>query len=64
MAHIPFFCAVCGASLSAEVRLAGGVCECPDCERRVPVPGFPLHQIFFLDPVGIKVELTFDSAEL
>jgi catechol 2,3-dioxygenase-like lactoylglutathione lyase family enzyme len=29
-----------------------------------PVPGFPLHQIFFRDPAGIKVELTFDSAEL
>lgn len=32
--------------------------------REAPVPGFPLHQIFFHDPVGIKVELTFDSAEL
>lgn len=30
----------------------------------VPVPGFPLHQIFFRDPVGMKVELTFDGAEL
>jgi transcription elongation factor Elf1 len=41
MAHIPFFCAVCGASLSADLSLAGGVCECAQCERRVPVPGFP-----------------------
>ena len=30
----------------------------------IPVPGFPLHQIFFRDPVGMKVELTFDLAEL
>jgi catechol 2,3-dioxygenase-like lactoylglutathione lyase family enzyme len=30
----------------------------------IPVPGFPLHQIFFRDPVGMKVELTFDVAEL
>jgi catechol 2,3-dioxygenase-like lactoylglutathione lyase family enzyme len=30
----------------------------------IPVPGFPLHQIFFRDPVGMKVELTFDIAEL
>jgi len=32
--------------------------------QEAPVPDFPLHQIFFQDPVGIKVELTFDSAEL
>lgn len=25
-----------------------------------PVPGFDLHQLFFYDPVGLKVELTFD----
>ena len=31
--------------------------------QELPVPGFPLHQIFFSDPVGIKVELTFDTAE-
>ena len=24
-----------------------------------PVPGFPLYQLFFHDPVGVKVELTF-----
>lgn len=28
-----------------------------------PVPGFPLHQVFFRDPVGMKVELTFDASE-
>jgi catechol 2,3-dioxygenase-like lactoylglutathione lyase family enzyme len=28
--------------------------------REAPVPGFPLHQVFFRDPVGIKVELTFE----
>jgi catechol 2,3-dioxygenase-like lactoylglutathione lyase family enzyme len=32
--------------------------------QEAPVPGFPLHQIFFRDPVGMKVELTFDAAEL
>lgn len=32
--------------------------------QEAPVPGFPLYQIFFHDPVGIKVELTFDAAEL
>jgi catechol 2,3-dioxygenase-like lactoylglutathione lyase family enzyme len=32
--------------------------------EEIPVPGFPLHQIFFRDPTGMKVELTFDIAEL
>ena len=32
--------------------------------REAPVPGVPLHQIFLLDPVGLKIELTFDAAEL
>lgn len=32
--------------------------------REAPVPGAPLHQIFLLDPVGLKIELTFDAAEL
>lgn len=31
--------------------------------QEAPVPGFPLHQIFFRDPVGIKVELTFELEE-
>lgn len=32
--------------------------------QEAPVPGIPLHQVFLRDPVGLKVELTFDSAEL
>lgn len=27
-----------------------------------PVPGFPLYQLFFHDPVGVKVEVTFSTA--
>jgi catechol 2,3-dioxygenase-like lactoylglutathione lyase family enzyme len=25
-----------------------------------PVPGFPLHQVFFSDPQGLRIELTFE----
>ncbi len=25
-----------------------------------PVPGWPLHQVFVRDPLGLKLELTFD----
>jgi len=32
--------------------------------QEAPVPGAALHQIFLRDPVGLKVELTFDAAEL
>lgn len=31
--------------------------------RGTPVPGFDLYQLFFYDPAGVKVELTFDGAE-
>jgi catechol 2,3-dioxygenase-like lactoylglutathione lyase family enzyme len=29
--------------------------------RELPVPGMPLHQVFLHDPLGIKLELTFDA---
>ncbi len=28
------------------------------------VPGIPLHQLFLRDPIGLKVELTYDRAEI
>ncbi|HVL57999.1 MAG TPA: VOC family protein [Burkholderiaceae bacterium] len=31
--------------------------------RELPVPGMPLHQVFLQDPLGIKLELTFDAAK-
>jgi catechol 2,3-dioxygenase-like lactoylglutathione lyase family enzyme len=31
--------------------------------REAPVPGFPLHQFFLRDPMGLTVELTFDLNE-
>lgn len=30
--------------------------------EEAPVPGWPLHQIFFSDPAGLEIELTFDVA--
>jgi hypothetical protein len=30
--------------------------------EELPVPGWPLWQIFLRDPVGSKIELTFDLA--
>lgn len=27
-----------------------------------PVPGWPLHQVFVRDPLGVKLELTFETA--
>lgn len=32
--------------------------------QEAPVPGMPLYQVFLRDPVGLKIELTFSSAEL
>lgn len=31
--------------------------------HEAPVPGFPLHQIFVHDPMGLMIELTFDMPE-
>jgi catechol 2,3-dioxygenase-like lactoylglutathione lyase family enzyme len=31
--------------------------------REAPVPGFPLNQFFLQDPMGLTVELTFDTAK-
>jgi catechol 2,3-dioxygenase-like lactoylglutathione lyase family enzyme len=28
--------------------------------EEMPVPGWPIHQIFLRDPFGLKLELTFD----
>jgi DNA-directed RNA polymerase subunit RPC12/RpoP len=41
MSELQFYCVVCGASLSTEPTSAGGVAECPSCERTVPIPGYP-----------------------
>src|SRR5262245_33843855 len=40
MSRLSFFCAVCGHSLIVGVEHAGGLAECPSCERIVPVPGW------------------------
>ena len=32
--------------------------------HEAPVPGMPLHQVFLRDPAGLRIELTFDAAEV
>ena len=46
------------ASDAASARARLKAAEVPFDER--PVPGWRLNQIFFKDPAGLKVELTFD----
>jgi hypothetical protein len=41
MDEINFFCAVCGANVSARAEKAGSFCDCPRCLRVIPVPGNP-----------------------
>ena len=43
-------------SVSARARLKAAGVEFDEC----PVPGWRMNQIFFTDPAGLKVELTFD----
>lgn len=51
--HIAFS----GRRLDEMVRLLKEK-KIPFDER--PVPGFALHQVFFSDPQGLKIELTFE----
>ena len=41
MEEIHFFCSICGESLCARSKSAGGLCDCPRCLRVIPIPGFP-----------------------
>ncbi len=41
MDEIPFFCVICGESLCAKAKSAGGFCDCPRCQHVVPIPGYP-----------------------
>ncbi|RYF33562.1 MAG: hypothetical protein EOO21_05650 [Comamonadaceae bacterium] len=60
-----------GASGFDHVSLAGARLEATRqllADHRIPfeelpVPGWPLRQIFVRDPVGSKIELTFDVGE-
>ena len=40
MPDLAFFCVVCGRKLHTSAEPAGGVAECPQCLRVVPVPSF------------------------
>ncbi|MCW8175586.1 hypothetical protein D8B25_09405 [Verminephrobacter aporrectodeae subsp. tuberculatae] len=49
----------CGLKSAREHLAAQGV----DWQE-ASVPGVALHQLFLRDPVGLRIELTFDAAEL
>jgi catechol 2,3-dioxygenase-like lactoylglutathione lyase family enzyme len=44
--------------VTREFLRAGGIAF-----DELPVPGWPLHQLFLRDPFGLKIELTFDLDE-
>ncbi|RYF34653.1 MAG: hypothetical protein EOO26_03710 [Comamonadaceae bacterium] len=52
--------ALCATGTVAESRQKLSSLGIPFTEA--PVPGFPLHQIFLNDPLGVKIELNFELA--
>jgi predicted RNA-binding Zn-ribbon protein involved in translation (DUF1610 family) len=38
MDEIHFYCIACGANLTSPADSAGGLCDCPRCERVTPIP--------------------------
>ena len=40
LSDLRFHCAICGIHLSVAGDHAGGLTECPQCRRNVPVPAF------------------------
>ena len=65
MDEIPFYCTICGVSLSASAESAGGFCDCPRCLRAIPIPGFPArpgqsaeHAAVF-SPLILEIEIKF-----
>ena len=41
MSDFQFYCAICGAAMTALRQSAGGLKECPACQHVVPIPGYP-----------------------
>jgi hypothetical protein len=41
MDEIQFYCAICGEGLRVKAKSAGGFCDCPRCQRVIPIPGYP-----------------------
>lgn len=64
MDEIPFYCTICGVSLSALAGSAGGFCDCPRCLRVIPIPGYPARPgqsaeslaVFSPDILGIEIK--------
>src|SRR6188472_599795 len=59
MNEIQFFCNVCGASLSARAKSAGGFCDCPHCRRVAPIPVSVDHTGPAYPPDILGIEIRF-----
>ena len=65
MDEIPFYCTICGVSLSAPAKSAGGFCDCPRCLRVIPIPGFPARpgqsaeSVAVFSPLILAIEIKF-----
>ena len=65
MEEIHFYCTICGVSLSAPPKSAGGFCDCPRCLRVLSIPGFParpgqsVEQAAVFSPQILEIEIKF-----
>ena len=53
MSDFHFYCAICGAAMTAQRHTAGGLKECPACHHVIPIPGYPERPGAPLEILGI-----------